>query len=1390
MCRTLLLTAFTLCVSVGADAAQLAERQTGYVFANAQLSLTLDKATGAWTELSVDGQPVASSPSDRQSFDLRQEEDWLTGSRSHSPRLLSATQEGEDGLAVAVELGSWRIDFTYRLPAEGTLLSRSVALKWNGSDPTKLKGFWMATPRCTMSADGYYFLPGNYPPARREASSFTEGRQRATGRSLAPVIAQLTPRRSVLWITDALSPDADRGSATVKEHAGGVTVSQAFDSQAVVRPGDTQRIGEACMWVLPTDGEGALLRIHDWMRQKGHVPPADRPEWLRRAILYSFHPGGTIGSNFKDLGGFEPATDLLDDIRELGANAIWIMPIEDAGVYHPRDYYKFQEGLGTEQEYRALVAHAHELEMHVLQDCVPHGGRNDYPRAKEHPEWLAYNEDGSTLDYWCYDFNWPTWRQYMARVARHYVTQFGVDGFRVDAVGGSRIPNWNPDIPYGRASFARLQGGLNMLRSLREAVKEDKPEVGGLLAEVEGSAYGAVSDAVYDFTGCYTVYHDLRKLPPAEFVARLRRWLHEQQFSEVPDLLRLRHIESHDSLRSELCYGLKPQRALMALEAWIHGIPLIYHEMEAASSAFWLPRILELRTSIPELNGGAADYLCVQAPPGVFACLRSDGDRVSVVLINFSGDRVEGEVVVPKASLPAAVAADPRILEGYWSDDERPAEGSDTELRMPLDLDPFEFTVYALRRRGDFGDLPPYIGDFFWPLPGTDKTPAPPLEGAVGIGGAGYHAWVDRSSGLLRKMEAKAWQNVEPIDVLGPLDILLPAPFVGQPAEVTVTRDGAGVVHSVRAYPGATLEMTYRPDGHDLVVETRWRGESLPDYAALCVPAVRSGTWSAESAEGVAGGTYPIRRRAMDAVTGGIYRLPQGGSLIWDSAQHPFGLGPDPGGVGSSLVSLEMEPTALPARVQCLQRMGDRQELTAVMAWRDPDAPYGPPGDAFSFRIAPYSMLRNWDRAWAVVKPVGGGWEFQNASYCLRLGRSGALTELRTKGDNPQVIVRGGDVYTDGGFTRDRTRFSAGDDVEAYSRMWQEGESTHMHFEGQLRGFGRFDLLRPPIDYVMDYEFGNGPSFRMNCAIKPQAAPRGDFAFLSAMLPLPQMRSFRFATGERTPAEGDIGDGSARVGQTALLETPALPDKVTIEGETGRLLDLTQIEYGGQRVPQNVFIHGQNLFFAWEDGEPSNSAGQWSWLSAVCTPGGAQPQPVGGPPYVRSEPTQEGLLRDGGFERSLARRLVSVVKGDVLPLASPAGGWQVPAGGQAVTEPVHEGAAAAEVVNVTGDYLLWRQSLPLGELPAGSRWRLSAWVKGEDIVRGDPAWKVGCLRFAVATDKTTYSSCPELLGTFDWRQVEAQVTVPEGVKAVSVEAGLNGALGRMWVDDVRLRRAN
>jgi len=180
--------------------------------------------------------------------------------------------------------------------------------------------------------------------------------------------------------------------------------------------------------------------------------------------------------------------------------------------------------------------------------------------------------------------------------------------------------------------------------------------------------------------------------------------------------------------------------------------------------------------------------------------------------------------------------------------------------------------------------------------------------------------------------------------------------------------------------------------------------------------------------------------------------------------------------------------------------------------------------------------------------------------------------------------------------------------------------------------------------------------------------------------------------------------------------------------------------------------------------------------------------PIGKSPAMISHDVDHSLLADPGFEESLATRSVSLRTGDLLPGSQTRLAWQMPQGGRNVAQPVHGGAAAAEVENTSGQYLLWRQPLSVNELPAGSRWRVTAWVKGEGIKKGDVGWKVGTLRVAAQTDRTNYVSSPELVGTFDWKQVFVEFTVPEKLGSLNVEAGLNGATGKMWVDDVCLER--
>ena len=100
------------------------------------------------------------------------------------------------------------------------------------------------------------------------------------------------------------------------------------------------------------------------------------------------------------------------------------------------------------------------------------------------------------------------------------------------------------------------------------------------------------------------------------------------------------------------------------------------------------------------------------------------------------------------------------------------------------------------------------------------------------------------------------------------------------------------------------------------------------------------------------------------------------------------------------------------------------------------------------------------------------------------------------------------------------------------------------------------------------------------------------------------------------------------------------------------------------------------------------------------------------------------------------------------------------------------------------------QPLLAARFAPGTRWRLSAWVKGEAIQRGDAPWKVGVLRFSVAGGPNKYVGSSPLLGTFPWRQVSVDLTIPAAIEGLGVEIGLNGATGKMWIDDVELKPLN
>jgi hypothetical protein len=539
-----------------------------------------------------------------------------------------------------------------------------------------------------------------------------------------------------------------------------------------------------------------------------------------------------------------------------------------------------------------------------------------------------------------------------------------------------------------------------------------------------------------------------------------------------------------------------------------------------------------------------------------------------------------------------------------------------------------------------------------------------------------------------------------------------------------------------------------------------------------------------------------VRHPNFDGSVGSIYRLPQGTAVVWDSLVHPFGLSADAAQVGAERdgrrVAFGFEPERFPAAVRILDRVGAAHGMRVAMTWRGEEDGVARGSDVLAF------SLRSEKTDDEAVPPVGtgdarlteagGGWEYENAHYRARVNRSGALMGLwRKEGTAWRQTVRQSRLYTDKGFEGDKD-FAQENDVEASARIERCGDAVKMSFSGELRGFQRFDKMARPIRFYSDYVFGSGPAFRRTLACNATAGSAAAFAFLSLITNTEGAERVTFADGVGEFLAGVRGDGKARFAQTAKSREPGrLPRTIRVsDAAGGAVLSLDDIVWFGVK-PANVFMHGTDLHLAWMDGKPDNGmVGQWSGasMSVACAKGTAiaVPEPM---PQLACDATP-GLLRDGGFEKAGGEVVKLLRTGVVLPQIGKATrtAWQLPLGAK-----IADGDSSP-CMTVQGDgqsFRMIRQALTVEAFPAGSVWRLTARMKGVGVARADAGWKTACLRWSVqASERGTYSTVSLPFGDSEWREVSVEMTVPAGVRGVSVEAGMNGNAGQVWVDDVRI----
>jgi glycosidase len=386
------------------------------------------------------------------------------------------------------------------------------------------------------------------------------------------------------------------------------------------------------------------------------------PGWLRSAVLYEIFP-----RDFSPTGDFNGITARLDELKDLGVDTLWLMPIHPLGQklkkgtvgspYCVRDFYAFNPDYGTTNDFKHLIAQAHQRGMKVVMDIV--AGHTSWDsvmmaqpefytkdaNGKMHPPYPDWT-DVAELNYANQDL-----RRYMIDMMKYWVRDFAVDGFRCDTAFTVPFDFWE-------AAAAEL-----------DAINPEAAII------TDSGAKPLMLSKAFDLDYGGNLFETLNQVMSGEQPASLLQdsWQHTQeQFSK--DDLHLRFTDHHNMPRATARYGLAGALAAQTLMLTLDGVPLFYNGMEvgdATESAdpalfekmpvFWQPGgrpplreiyrdLIKLRKQHDAFINNDVTWLTNSAPGEVISFLRQGSKDEYLILINLSNRKVTASVELPEVA--------------------------------------------------------------------------------------------------------------------------------------------------------------------------------------------------------------------------------------------------------------------------------------------------------------------------------------------------------------------------------------------------------------------------------------------------------------------------------------------------------------------------------------------------------------------------------------------------------------------------------------------------------------------------------------------------------------------------------------------------------------------
>jgi cyclomaltodextrinase / maltogenic alpha-amylase / neopullulanase len=386
-----------------------------------------------------------------------------------------------------------------------------------------------------------------------------------------------------------------------------------------------------------------------------NVAARPSPDWLRTATIYEIYP-----RDFSAAGNLAGVTARLDELHDLGVTILWLMPIHPIGEkfrkggygspYSVKDYYAVDPDYGTLDDFKQLVAGAHQRGMKVIMDLVANHTAWDSVMMS-HPDFYKQDAQGRVIppvsswtDVAGLNYASPALRTYMIAMLKYWIKEADVDGFRCDVAYMVPTDFWE---------------------QVRTELTQVKPDIMLLAEASKPELLVKAFDLDYSWPLLATMNNVMIHDAPASDIRKT--W--EESRREFPkNALHLRMSDDHDEARAVSRYGLEGALAASALMFTLDGVPLLYNGMEVGDATesgdpalfdkldiFWSPKerpplrgiyhdLIQLRKQYAALRSSNVEWLHNSDETKLVTFLRADGKDEFLVLINLSNRPLSGRV--------------------------------------------------------------------------------------------------------------------------------------------------------------------------------------------------------------------------------------------------------------------------------------------------------------------------------------------------------------------------------------------------------------------------------------------------------------------------------------------------------------------------------------------------------------------------------------------------------------------------------------------------------------------------------------------------------------------------------------------------------------------------